>query len=245
MLKRVLVLALAVAGCGGSSATAIPTVAPQSEVPEVTAAATPTQRPTEQPPSPGCGPSASLVLVLACTQEPEPRELPAPVTELEAWTYVKSDFTPKITFSVGRGWTAAQATTGFFDIQDKPGDLDVVAVQFGNVTEADTAAEAAANVRARQNLAVSEPEEVTIGGYEGVHLVVETTDPLDLEPVVFHPVIELKPGDVSIATARRLDLNLLDVDGQVLAIMVGGSIAKWDRAERLGGSVVETVQIGD
>jgi hypothetical protein len=210
----------------------------------------PTAAPTasDAPASPGCGASgavASLELMLACTMLPDPRELPAPIATLEPWTYVKSDFTPTIMFSVGRGWTAVQATEGFFDIQDKPNSVDVVAVQFGNVAEADTAEEAAANVAERPNLTVSQPEDVTIDGVPGIHLVVETTDPANTSPPVFRPVIRLTPGDVSIASARRLDLSLLDVDGQVLAVMVGGSIAKWDRALRLATPVIESVQIGD
>jgi hypothetical protein len=172
--------------------------------------------------------------------------LPAPVVMLDPGTYFKKGFEPKITFTVGDGWTAAQATAGFFDIQDDPGSLDVVAIQFGNVTEADTAEEAAANVAARPNLTVSEPEKASIGRYPGTHLVVETTDPLDTDPPLFHPVIGLTPGDVSIASARRLDLTLLDIaPGTVLAIMVGGSIAEWDHALELATPVIESVEIGD
>lgn len=172
-------------------------------------------------------------------------ELPSPIALLRPGRYFKDGFEPRVAFTVAEGWTAAQATAGFFDIQDDPGSLDVVAVQFGNVTEADSAEEAAANVAARPNLTVSDADDVKIDGVPGIHLVVDTTDPLDTDPPVFHPVIRLTPGDVSIASARRLDLTLLDVNGQVLAIMVGGSVAEWDHALELSTPVIESVQIGD
>jgi hypothetical protein len=220
---QLVVIAALVAGCGGA-VTPPPVTMPPAATPE-----RPTPRASVEP-----------------TQTTRPAvALPAPVVELEAGTYLKEGFDPRVTFTIAEGWTAAQATAGFFDIQDDPGSVDVVAVQFGNVTEADTAEEVAANVAARPDLTVSEPDEVTIGGYTGVHLVVDTTDPLETSPVVFRPVIRLTPGDVSIASARRLDLNLLDVDGQVLAIMVGGSVAEWDHAMELATPVIESVQIGD
>ncbi len=225
---RLVMVVLVVAACGG-----------------------PTSTPSR---SPSPAPSASTCTI--CTAPPQPtatpsaqsaRELPAPVAELEAGTYFKKGFEPRVTFTVDEGWSAAQATAGFFDIQDDPGSLDVVAVQFGNVVGADTAEDAAAAVAARPNVTVTEPEKASMGRYPGTHIVVETTDPLDTNPPVFHPVIKLTPGDVSIASGRRLDLTLLDIGspGQVLAVMVGGSIAEWEHAMEIAAPVLESVRIGD
>ena len=64
-----------------------------------------------------------------------------------------------------------------------------------NVTEAETAAEVAANLAARSSLLVSQPETVTVDGVPGIRLVIETTDPLDTRAT------DIPPGDH--AHARR------------------------------------------
>ena len=137
-------------------------------------------------------------------------------------------------------WTAAQATTGFFDIQDEPGSLDVVAVQFANVA-ADTPELLANAIAARENLVVSEPEAVEVDGREAIKLVVETTDPPDTNPPVFRPVLDISAGPLAIASARRLEVTLVDVDGEVLALLVGGSVAEWGRALEIAAPVVDSV----
>jgi hypothetical protein len=213
-MARLLMLAALVAACGGQAVTPAPA---------------PTTTPTPNP---------------APATEQKVLVLPAPVAQLEPGTYSKAGFTPRVTFTVGDGWTAAQATAGFFDIQDEPGSLDVVAVQFGNVVGAEDAQSAAEAVADRDGLKSGDIEAVEIDGYHGFRMTVETTDPLDTQPPVFHPVIRLTPGDVSIASARRLQLTLLDVDGDVLAIMVGGSIADWNHAIAISTPVIESVQIG-
>ncbi len=242
MLARLLLIAVFVAACGGPSPTATLPGPSHGLEPSPGCGFVPPSPPADGP-SPGCA-TAPPNETPAPTAPPA-LELPDPVAALDPGTYTKSSFTPTVTFTIGDGWTAAQATAGFFDIQDEPGSLDVVAVQFGNVTEADTAAEAAANVAARSDLVVSEPDDVKVDGVPGIRLVIETTDPLDKTPPIFHTVITLTPGAVSIASARRLELTLLDVDGSVLAIMVGGSIAEWDRALEMATPVVESVTIVD
>jgi hypothetical protein len=182
---------------------------------------------------------------LTTTEPPVPADLPAPVIALEPGFYTKCAFLPKVSFWIGEGWTAVQSTTGFFDIQDNPGSPDVVAVQFGNVAGANTAAEAAASVDAKENLLILDRYRVKVDQYRGIYMLVETTDPLDTTPPVFHPVIDLTPGVISIASARRLELTLLNVDGGVLAMMLGGSIAEWDHALEMGGPVMGSVQIGE
>jgi hypothetical protein len=154
---------------------------------------------------------------------------------------VKSDFTPRITFTVGAGWTTQQQLSGFFDIQDDPGSLDVVAVQFATATGFGTAEEAAADIERRENLSVTARDQVTIGGLVGIQITADTTDPADSDPVIFRPVLTTPAGPVSIGSGRRLQINLFTVSDGVLAILVGGSIAQWDRALQLSGPVLESV----
>jgi hypothetical protein len=150
---------------------------------------------------------------------------------------------PRVSFTVGVGWTAIQATSGFFDLQDVPGSLDVVAVQFADVAAA-TPEEAVAEIRGRDKLVVSDTNMTEVDGYAGLHLTVETSDPADTDPPIFRPVLTIAPGPISIASGRRLDITLVDVNGAVLGIFIGGSIAKWHHALDIGEPVVASVEIG-
>jgi hypothetical protein len=141
------------------------------------------------------------------------------------------------------GWTAEQSAPGFFDIEDEPGSLDVVAVQFGNLVGPETAEAAVAEIAARDNLTVTEAVPIAVDGVTGLQVVVETTDPPDTDPPVFRQVMTVPPGPLSIASGRRLQATLLDMDGSVLAILVGGSIAEWDRALESSRPVLESVTI--
>lgn len=199
----------------------------------------------------GCAtaPSDSPSVETTAVTEPSPSEtvvaLGAAGQELAAGRYARDGFEPRITFAVGEGWTAEQAASGFFDIQDDPGALDVVAVQFANVVGGASADELVAEIQANPQLTVSEPESVAIGGLEGMRVVVETTDPPETDPPVFRPVLVVAAGPLSIASARRLQVNLFDTPAGVLGILVGGSIAEWDRALERSGPVLDSVTIGE
>ncbi len=196
---------------------------------------------------PGATATPAATATLAASPSPAPPAtsdgvavLPGPGTELEPGRYRNETFEPAFSFEIGEGWTAKQSASGFFDIQDDPGSLDVVAVQFATV-EGDSAQVVVDSILERENLVVSEPVPVVIGGREGIRVVVETSDPADTTPPVFRTVMNLEPGPLGIASARRLEANLLDVDGTVLAILVGGSIAEWDRAQELAAPVLQSV----
>jgi hypothetical protein len=173
------------------------------------------------------------------------RELGRRGEALEPGRYTRAGFEPRVTFEISEnGWTPQQVAAGFFDIQHDPGSLDVVAVQFGSVVGPSTAAEAIAAVRGRDRLTVSASEEVAIGGVEGRRVIVETKDPPTTEPPIFRQVLALKSGPISIGSARRLQVTLVDTPRGVLAVMVGGSIKEWDRTLRLAMPVIESVTIG-
>ena len=200
-----------------------------------------------------CATTPPLSPSLEATPVPVPSPSPsgtatplgAPGQQLPAGRYTRDGFEPRITFAVDEGWTAEQATSGFFDIQDDPGSLDVVAVQFANVVGEAPAAEVVAEIQANPQLRVGEPESVEIGGLEGTRVVVETTDPPETNPAVFRPVLVVAAGPLSIASARRLQVNLFDTPDGVLAVLVGGSMAGWDRALDLAAPVLDSVTIGE
>jgi hypothetical protein len=159
--------------------------------------------------------------------------------------YANSNFEPEVRFFVGKGWTATQAAPGFFDIEDDPGSLDVVAVQFANVVGMSSASETLAEISESSDLSSTIAEPVTIDGHDGLRVVVQTTDAVDSDPPIFRPVLNVPPGPLSIASGRRLQVTVFDVDGGVLAILVGGSIAEWDHALEIATPVVESVSIRD
>lgn len=164
---------------------------------------------------------------------------------LEPGRYTRDGFEPRITFEVGEGWTAEQVAAGFFDVQQDVGSLHVIAVQFTRPLGSATALETADRVAATQGLSVSEPERVTVAGLDAIRMVVETTDPVDLQPPMFREVLAVPAGPISIASGRRLQLTILDTSDGVLAILVGGSIANWPITLEVAMPVVESVTIGE
>lgn len=170
-------------------------------------------------------------------------ELPGPGSDLHPVRYSGTPFVPAVTFEVVDDWTTQQQAPGFFDIEDEPGSPDVVAIQFANLVGPETAEEAVAEIAARDNLSVTEAVPIAIDGVTGLQVVVETTDPADTDPPIFRPVMSVPPGPLSIASGRRLEVTLLDMDGSVLAVLVGGSIAEWDRALELSRPVLQSVTI--
>jgi hypothetical protein len=242
MKSRLLILGLLVVACGGPSAVSFSPeesshpcgFVPPSPPPNLPSSGCATQPPpTERPTT-----TPTLSSTAATVQE-----LPAPVDELAPGRYTKSAFLPAVTFEVGDGWTAQQSAPGFFDIEDDPGSLDVVAVQFANVVGPETADSAAAEIAARDDLSVTEAVPIAIDGITGLRVVVETTDPADTDPPVFRQVMTVPAGPLSIGSGRRLEVTLLDMDGEVLAILVGGSIAEWERALELSRPVLDSVTI--
>lgn len=167
--------------------------------------------------------------------------MPGSGTLLEPGRYKKSNFVPSLSFEVGEGWTAEQAAVGFFDIQDDPGSLDVVAVQFAN-TAADSEFSLIDAMANNAFLEVSEPEQVTIGGSAFQQVVIDTVDPVDADPPIFRPVFNIAAGPLSIASGRRLQVSLMDTPDGVLAILVGGSIAEWEATLEAATPVVESIE---
>jgi hypothetical protein len=179
------------------------------------------------------------------TAQPPATELPSSGTPLEPGRYTNSNFEPAVTFEVREGWIAQQVAPGFFDIQDVPGSPDVVAVQFANVADTDTAGDALQEVQRQPNLLVGDIEKLQIAGETALRVIVETTDPSDSDPPMFRHVLTTPAGPISIASGRRLQVTFLDVEGGVLAILVGGSIAEWEHALELATPVIDSITIGD
>ena len=170
-------------------------------------------------------------------------------TPLAPGTYTRSGFEPRITFALdATDWYGVQLLTGFFDVQQDVGSPDVIAVQFARPstifgaggTEVQLTEASAAEAALRQNpgLTVTGASPSTIGGLDGYVIEVENTT------VDAARVMRVPPGPLSILKGRKLWIAVFDTASGVLAIMVGGSIAKWDATLLAAEPVLESIHIG-
>ncbi len=174
-------------------------------------------------------------------------ELTATGEPLAPGTYTRAEFEPRITLELDGSWEAVQLFPGFFDVQQRVGAPDVIAIQFAQVrgvygpagtTEPADAGEAAELLGANPDLEVVETSASRIGGLDGSQITVENAGDAHAS------VIQVTPGPLGIDPGRRLWLAFFDTDAGLLAVMVGGSTAGWDEALALAEPVLESVRIG-
>jgi hypothetical protein len=165
-------------------------------------------------------------------------ELEATGEPLAPGTYTRTGFAPRVTLEVGIGWEAVQLFDGFFDIQREVGSPDVIAVQFARPTDLDDAASAVATMNATDGLTVVESSESRMGGMTGRQVTVENSG--EAHATVF----VVPPGPLGIDPGRRLWIAFFDTDDGLLAVMVGGSVARWTDALDAAEPVLESVTIG-
>ena len=203
-----------------------------------------------RPASPSAGASATTTAAASATplaRDFTPRELPAS-GRLEAGVYTRAAFEPPITFELDDGWVVGTIATGFFDVQQQPGSPDVIAVQFANVeavvgadgrrVDVTSAQEAAAAVTRNPALTILGESDSRLGGLVGFTIEVENGGD------VHAGVLDVPPGLLGIDPSRRLWISLFDTGEGVLAVLVGGSVARWDAALQEAEPVLESVVIG-
>jgi hypothetical protein len=170
---------------------------------------------------------------------------------LQPGRYTRAGFTPRITFEITDGeWYAEQQFTGFFDVQQEVGSPDVIAVQFAKPSEVygeegrsvrvETAEDAAAALRSHPALAIIGDSTSRIDGRDGIVLEVEHAGGTSGNV----GIVTVPPGPLLIAPERRLWIAFFDTDDGLLAIMVGGSVARWVEALAAAEPILETVTIG-
>jgi hypothetical protein len=208
------------------------------------------------PPSPTTAPSVSVPASTAtptieATESPsdDVKELLGGSEPLAPGRYTRSGFQPSITFELDEGWFAGTLASGFFDVQQDRNTPDVVAVQFGRVervvgadgatVDAPSAADAAHSIAENPGLEVLGESESRMSGLTGANLEVENSGDTHTG------ILDVSVGRLGIDPGRRLWISLFDTDEGVLAIMVGGSVAQWDRALGLAEPVLESVVIGE
>jgi hypothetical protein len=169
--------------------------------------------------------------------------------DLAPGTYTHSGFEPRITFDLAEGWQGVQNASGFFDVQQDPDTPDVIAVQFGNAdavfgkdgtaVEIDQAANATPIIRENPELTVLGESPSRMSGLDGFTIEVENAADGDV------PVLRVPAGPLAISPERRLWVSFFDTPDGVLAVMVGGSVAKWEESLATAEPVLESVRIGD
>jgi hypothetical protein len=162
--------------------------------------------------------------------------------------YTHQRFVPVTSIEVGEGWFAAHLYADFYDVQVDPNTPDVIAVQLSRpralhssviaTDDATTAEAAAASLAGNETLDVTPVKAVTVDGRPALRLTV--TARLDAET----PIMEVAAGTLSILADRRLEVTLVDLDEGLLAILLGGSVADWERATQMGRPVIESLRIG-
>lgn len=201
-------------------------------------------------PSPTTAPTATQTVASAAPASASAAAGPLEIRRgtLEPGTYTHSGFQPRITFDVDEGWQGVQNASGFFDVQQDPDTPDVIAVQFGNVTgvfgeerafEIGSAAEAVPIVRENPGLNVLGESPSQMSGLDGFTVEVENAADGDV------PVLRVPAGPLAISPERRLWVSFFDTPNGVLAVMVGGSVVRWEDSLAIAEPVLESVRIGD
>ena len=175
-------------------------------------------------------------------------ELAATGEPLQAGRYTRAGFTPQITLELDGSWEAVQLLEGFFDVQQDVGSPDAIAVQSARVlgvfgaddaVEPTSAEDAIEILRVNPHLEVVETSTSRMGGLDGSQVTVENVGPTHSH------VLHVGPGGLGIDPGRRLWIAFFDTPEGLLAIMVGGSIERWDEALAAAEPVLESVRIGE
>jgi hypothetical protein len=161
--------------------------------------------------------------------------------ELAPGRYTHRGFVPRITFELAGPWHSVNALNGFFDVQQDVATPDVIAVQFARPVAPDDARAAASALQHNPRLTIVESSSSKIGRLTGYQVTVE--NPAGSRGDA--QVLSVPPGPLLISPGRRLWIAFFDTPDGLLAIMVGGSMAKWDAALAAAEPVLESVTIGE
>src|SRR4051794_5157811 len=194
----------------------------------------PRSRPADQPRS-----SASSS---GTTLPPGTSELPAVEgARLPSGRFAKPDFSPRLSFHLGRGWRVGHDLAGFFDVQRRPGTLDVIAVQFALPLDAIRSEAAIRQLRRTEGLRVTDRGRTNIGGLPAREVLIDSSNP-HLRPARYTPIFSVAAGSLYIGSGRRLLVDFVETPGALLAVLVGGSDRSWAAAIRAARPVVGSIR---
>src|SRR4051812_20563947 len=225
MARVRIVVALAAATCIATSCSSA-TSTPRSQTPD---------RPSPSTSSPSTSsPGSSLP---AGT-----RELPAVEgAGLPSGRFTKPDFSPRLSFRLESGWHVGHDLAGFFDVQRRPGSLDVIAVQFALPLDATTSEATIRQLRRTTGLHVTDRGRTHIGGLPAREVLIDSTN-RHLTPAHYTPIFSVAAGSLYIGSGRRLLVDFVETRGVLLAVLVGGSDRSWPATLHAARPVVGSIR---
>lgn len=176
-------------------------------------------------------------LASGCRATMPPRELTVSPAPVPPGTYTRSTFRPAITLELREGWTSVNGFDDFFDVQKDVGSPDVIAVQIARPGGFVGRSGAQPVGTPREAHAVlSENPGLTIGGLDGKAFEVENRSGEHVG------VMALGPGTLGIDPGRKLRIACFTTPHGLVAVMVGGSVAKWNEAVAAAEPILESIR---
>src|SRR3954463_12431248 len=155
-MARIRIVALAAATCIATSCSS--------------ATSTPRSQPHGQPSPSTSSPGSSL--------PPGTRELPAVEgARVPSGRFTKPDFSPRLSFRLESGWHVGHDLAGFFDVQRRPGSLDVIAVQFALPLDATRSEAAIRQLPRMEGLQVTDRGRTKIAGLPAREVLIDSSNP--------------------------------------------------------------------
>jgi hypothetical protein len=174
-------------------------------------------------------------------------ELTASPAPLPAGTYTRAAFRPAVTLQLDGSWTSVNRFDDFFDVQQDVDTPDVIAVQLARPRQlvgrakVDTPPDPRAAVellKANPGLEVVGESDSSIGGLSGRVVEIENRSGQHAG------VMLVGPGELGIDSGRKLWIAFLATPDGLVAVMVGGSAAKWQDTLDAAEPVLETIRFG-
>src|SRR4051794_20016637 len=170
------------------------------------------------------------------------RELPAVEgAGLPSGRFTKPDFSPRLSFRLDHGWHVGHDLVGFFDVQRRPGSLDVIAVQFALPLDATRSEAAIRQLRRMAGLHVTDRGRTTVGGLPAREVLIDSRN-RHLTPARYTGIFSVVSGSLYIGSGRRLLVDFVETRGVLLAVLVDGSDRSWSAAVRAAGPVVRSIR---
>jgi len=173
------------------------------------------------------------------------RELTASPAPLPPGTYTRTAFRPAVTLELPEGWTSVNRFDDFFDVEQGVGSPDVIAVQIARprgivgqagVQSVGVAHEACAVLAENPGLTLGASSHSRLGGLDGQVCVVENGSGQHVG------VMELGPGTLGIDPGRKLWIACFTTPQGLVAVMVGGSVAKWNEALAAAEPILQSIR---
>jgi hypothetical protein len=150
-----------------------------------------------------------------------------------------------VTLGLNEGWTSVNRFDDFFDVEQDVGSPDVIAVQIARprgfvgrsgVQSVSSPREAREVLSENPGLTMGASRDYRIGGLDGQVFEVENRSGQHVG------VMALGPGTLGIDPGRKLWIACLTTPDGLVAVMVGGSVTKWDEALAAAEPVLESIR---